>query len=116
METVRGVVQASRLLFGGLDLSQAGPEVFRILAGEIPSTRVSRGELDGLPVVDALVRAGLAPSKAEARRGVQQNGFSLNGSPVGEVDRKLASRDLLAGGYVLLQKGKKGFALLLAEG
>jgi tyrosyl-tRNA synthetase len=113
---VRGVVQASQLLFGRLDLSQAGPEVFQILADEIPTTRVSRAELEGLGVVDALVRTGLAQSKAEARRGVEQRGFSINGSAVVEVDRRLAAGDLLAGSHVLLQKGRKAFALLIAEG
>jgi tyrosyl-tRNA synthetase len=114
-DTVRGVVQASRLLFGGLDLSQAGPEVFRILAGEIPTTRLRRADLEGLPVVDALVRAGLAQSKGEARRGLQQSGYSLNGTPRAEADRRLGGNDLLAGQYLVLQKGRKGFALLIVE-
>ena len=112
--TLRGVIQASQLLFGRLDLGQAGAEVFEVLAGEIPATRVSRGALDGLGLVDALVRVGLAQSKGEARRGIEQRGFSVNGAPA-EEDRKLGAGDLLAGGYVLLQKGRKGFALLIAE-
>jgi tyrosyl-tRNA synthetase len=112
--TLRGVIQASQLLFGRLDLGQAGAEVFEVLAGEIPATRVSRGELDGLGLVDALVRVGLAQSKGEARRGIEQRGFSVNGAPAAE-DRKLGAGDLLAGGYVLLQKGRKRFALLITE-
>jgi tyrosyl-tRNA synthetase len=114
-DTVRGVVQASQLLFGKLDLATAGPEVFAVLAGEIPTTRLPRAELDGLPLVDALVRSGLAQSKGEARRGVEQKGFSVNGTLVAEVDRKLGGSDLLAGNNVLLQKGRKAFALLLTE-
>jgi tyrosyl-tRNA synthetase len=114
--TLIGVIQASQLLFGKLDLSVAGPEVFEVLAGEIPTTRIARSELDGLAIVDALVRAGLAQSKSEARRGVEQKGFSVNGTAVAEVDRKLGSGDLIAGKNVLLQKGRKAFALLVSEG
>jgi len=110
--TTVGVVQASRLLFGGLRLDEVGPETFAVLAGEIPTTRVPRAGFDGLAAVDALVQAGLATSKGEARRGIQQNGFSINGAPVGEGDRLLGAGDLRAGGYVLLQKGKRNYALI----
>jgi tyrosyl-tRNA synthetase len=63
-ETARGVIEASRLLFGGTDLRAAGPEVFRILAQEIPTARVSKGELAELTAADAFVRLGLAASKS----------------------------------------------------
>jgi tyrosyl-tRNA synthetase len=107
-----GVVAASRLLFGGEDVTRAGVDVFEVLAGEIPTTRLPRGEYGGLPVTEALVRAGLAASKGEARRGIQQQGFSLNGEAIDSVDRKLEASDLLAGRFVLLQKGKRSYALL----
>ncbi|HEY7725558.1 MAG TPA: tyrosine--tRNA ligase [Anaeromyxobacteraceae bacterium] len=115
-DTARGVVSASRLLFGGTDLRSAGAGAFEILAAEIPTARLPRAELDGLPVVDALVRAGLAASKGEARRGIQGGGFSVNGQAVAAPDRRLGAPDLLAGRWVLLQKGRKHHALLGAEG
>jgi tyrosyl-tRNA synthetase len=115
-ETASGVVAASRLLFGGTDLRAAGPEVFEVLAQEIPVARLPRRELVGLPVPDALVRAGLASSKGDARRGIQGGGFSMNGEPVGAPDRRLGAADLLAGRYLMLQKGRKSYALLVAEG
>ena len=110
--TAAGVVKASELLFGGLNLAEAGPETFAILADEIPTVRLPRAECAGLGLVDALVRAGLAASKAEARRGIEQNGFSVNGAPAGAADRRLGASDFLAGAYVLLQKGRRNYALL----
>jgi tyrosyl-tRNA synthetase len=115
-EAARGVVAASRLLFGGADLRAAGRDVFEVLAEEIPVARLRRSELEGLAVVDALVRAGLASSKGDARRGIQGGGFSVNGEPVGTPERRLAAADLLAGRYLMLQKGRKSYALLVAEG
>jgi tyrosyl-tRNA synthetase len=112
--TTTGVVKASELLFGGLNLAEAGPEVFAVLADEIPTVRIPRTECEGLGVVDALVRAGLATSKAEARRGIQQNGYSVNGAPAGAAERRLGEADFLAGEYVLLQKGRRNYALLVA--
>jgi tyrosyl-tRNA synthetase len=114
-ETTRSVIEASRLLFGGTDLRSAAAAVFQVLSTEIPTARVSRAELLGMAAPDALVRAGLASSKGDARRGIQGKGFSMNGEPFAAADRQLVAADLLAGGYVLLQKGKKSYALLIAE-
>ncbi len=113
--TTAGVIQASRLLFGGLKLDEVDAGTFAVLAGEIPTTRIATTSFTGLSAVDALVQAGLAASKGEARRGIQQNGFSINGAPVGEADRQLGTGDLRAGSYVLLQKGKRNYALIVAE-
>jgi tyrosyl-tRNA synthetase len=109
----KGVVEASRILFGGSDLRAASADTLRVLAGEIPSAQVARGELVGMNVLDALVKSGLASSKGDARRGIQGKGFSLNGAPIGAPEAALAEGDLLAGGYVMLQKGKKNYALLV---
>jgi tyrosyl-tRNA synthetase len=109
----KGVVEASRILFGGTDLRAAGAETLRILAGEIPSVKVAKAELEGMNVLDALVKSGLASSKGDAKRGIQGKGFSLNGAVVEAPERTLAAADLLAGGFVMLQKGKKNYALLV---
>jgi tyrosyl-tRNA synthetase len=115
-DTMRRVVEASRLLFGGTDLAGAGAEVFEVLRGEIPSAELTRADLERTTAADALVRAGLATSKGDARRGIQGKGFSLNGRPVETADGPLSASDLLAGRYVLLQKGKRNYALLVVSG
>jgi tyrosyl-tRNA synthetase len=110
-DLARRVIAASRILFGGTDLREAEPGVMEVLAAEIPTARVDR--LEGLAAIDALVQAGLAASKAEARRGIQGKGFSINGEPLTETDRSFTGADRIAGRYVLLQKGKKNYALLV---
>jgi tyrosyl-tRNA synthetase len=114
--TARAVVEASRLLFGGTDLRAAGRDVLGVLARELPTVRLSRTELEGLSVLDALVRAGLASSKGDARRGIAGKGFLVNGEPVAAPERTLGAADLLDGGHVMLQKGKRSHALLVVEG
>ncbi len=114
-DAARAVVEASRLLFGGTDLRAASAHVFEVLALELPTVRLPRAELLALQAADALVRSGLATSRGDARRGIQGKGFSLDGEPVTAADRPLAEADLLAGRYVLLQKGKRNYALLVAE-
>jgi tyrosyl-tRNA synthetase len=114
-DTAKSVIDASRLLFGGTDLRATGVEVLRVLAQELPTARLTRAELVGLPVVDALVRSGLASSKGDARRGIAGKGFLVNGETVAAPERALAEADLLHGRYVMLQKGKRNHALLVAE-
>jgi tyrosyl-tRNA synthetase len=114
-DTTRRVIEASRMLFGGTDLRSADPGVLEVLAGEIPTARLGRDELLALSAADALVRAGLATSKGDARRGIQGKGFSVNGRPIEAADRRLSDGDLLGGRYVLLQKGKRNYALLAVE-
>jgi tyrosyl-tRNA synthetase len=112
--TTASVIQASQLLFGGMKLAEADGGVFAVLAGEVPTTTVPRSELAGLTVIDALVRTGLAASKGEARRGLEQKGFSLNGEQLA-ADRAVTEADLRADHYLLLQKGKRNYALIEAR-
>lgn len=112
-DTTSRVIAASAILFGGTDLRGADAGVFEVLAGEVPTTTLPRGALDGgLPLVDALVTSGLASSKSDARRGIEGKGFSVNGEKTGDVERRLTADDILAGGWVMVQKGKKNYALL----
>ncbi len=75
---------------------------------EIPSKDISRAEFgEGLGVLDLFVLSGLAPSKSEARRLVQQGGAIVN-------DKKIESeKDIIGPGYLdahsalLLRAGKK---------
>jgi len=112
-DAASGVVAASRILFGGSDLRSVSAAAFSILAGELPSAALSRAELEQTTAADAMVRVGLAASKSEVRRGVAGRGFSVSGVVLEAADRTLGAGDLLAGGHVLLQKGKRHYALLV---
>jgi tyrosyl-tRNA synthetase len=115
-EAARGAEQASTVLFGGSleDIDDAG---FAVLTAEVETTDVSPDELDdGLDVVDVLVRTGLATSKGDARRTIEQGGIYVGGEPVAEVARKIARADLVAARYVLLRKGKATYRLLREAG
>lgn len=110
----QGVEAASAILFGGSDLRAASAEALGIVEAEVPVSRHPAPALDGMPLVDALVHTGLAGSKSEARRGLQGSGFSINGEKV-STDRPLVPADLLAGRWILLQRGRKHYAMLVAE-
>jgi tyrosyl-tRNA synthetase len=102
----------SAILFNDFDPRHVQASVFAELAKEIPTTAVSP---DGLGLVDALVHAGLVKSKTEARRQIEQGGIYVNQARVKDLERSLEAADWLAGGHVLLRKGKKDYALLTAK-
>jgi len=87
---------ASQAAFGGgADLSS------------VPSSQVPRTRLDsGIPAVDLFVEAGLAISKSEARRLIQQGGAYVNGRRIEAVDETVR-REHLDGDALMLRAGKK---------
>ena len=100
------------ILFSDLDPRNVEPSALDLLAQEIPTARVPSG--DGLSLVDAVVHAGLAKSKSEARRAIEQGGIYVNQQRVKDPARKIEPPDWLTGGNLLLRKGKKDYALLRA--
>jgi tyrosyl-tRNA synthetase len=83
-------------------------------SAEIPALHLGAAELGGAaPLVDLLVRAGLASSKADARRGIQGGGYYVNGEQVSDVNRRLGPDDFGGRDFVLLRKGKKNYVKLV---
>ena len=112
-EVVSGVQAASAILFGE-EQAEVHPQVFDILAGEIP-TVVLEGDADSLTLVDLVARAGLAKSKSEARRSIEQGGIYVNQRRIDDVARTIGSGDWIGGRNLLLRKGRKDYALLRRE-
>ena len=90
---------AARALFGG------GAD-----SADMPSTSLSADDFaDGkISVIDILVKAGLAKSKSEARRLIEQGGVSVNDEKVKNLDFSL-SADEIAADPAIIKKGKKIF-------
>jgi tyrosyl-tRNA synthetase len=81
----------------------------------MPSTTLPLAQLTaGLSVVDAFVQAGLAKSKGDARRMVQQGGMYINENRVDSIDTQLSAADVTDGG-ITLRAGKKKYHRLVFE-
>jgi len=81
-------------------------------AGGLPTVEVTSAELEeGIGVLSAFVRAGLATSNGEARRTVQGGGARVNDTPVGDPRAELGREDV-RDGLIKLSLGKKKHALL----
>ncbi len=75
----------------------------------MPTTELTQQEADaGLNILDLLLKTGLAPSKGEGRRLVQQGGVYIEENPVPSIDF-IVTVDLFTKGELILKKGKKTY-------
>jgi tyrosyl-tRNA synthetase len=106
-ETSR-VVAASAALFGTGDLRQLAADTLTAALREAPH---SDGELPAdVAVTAALVQTGLCASASDARRTVEQGGAWLNNERVTDILRVLQPADRLAGGWIVLRRGRRSVA------
>jgi tyrosyl-tRNA synthetase len=109
-EVLSGVQAASAILFGE-EQAEVHPQVFDILAGEIPTVTLEH-VADQIVLLDVVMSAGLAKSKSEARRSIEQGGIYLNQQRIDDAGRTIGPGDWIGGRNLLLRKGKKDYALL----
>jgi tyrosyl-tRNA synthetase len=110
-------VEASQILFGGgsADALRSLDEatMLDVFAG-VPTFEFSIAENMGARLADLMVdKAPVFPSKGEMRKLVQNNGFSVNKVKITDPNATLTEDMLLGGKYVLVQKGKKNYVLLI---
>ncbi len=83
----------------------------------VPQFHVPRGSLNtGVPVLDLLsVDSTVFPSKGEARKMIQGGGVSINKRKVNDATQVFRGDDLVNNRYLIVQRGKKNYFLLIAE-
>lgn len=69
-------------------------------------------KLEDMSILNAIVGAGFAPSKGQAKDLIKQGGITLNDVKVDDVGYQLQDDDFKEG-YAILKKGKKGFVKLV---
>ncbi|MDE6448206.1 MAG: tyrosine--tRNA ligase [Muribaculaceae bacterium] len=83
----------------------------------VPTFTIAKADLEaGIPLLDFLATATkVFASKGEARKMVQGNGVSLNKEKVSDPAMTVDSSYLIADRYILVQRGKKNYFLVIAE-
>ena len=107
--------ELTKLVHGEEEATKAQDAAHALFAGggdnsNMPSTQLSAEDFaDGqIGILDLMVKCGLAASKGEARRLVQQGGVSVNDQKVADIEAKLDQDDFTGEG-VIIKKGKKVF-------
>ena len=113
-------VEASGILFGNATseaLKKLDEDTLLSVFEGVPQFEVSKAEIEnGVKAIDLFTeKAAVFPSKGEMRKLVQGGGVSLNKEKLSVPDQVITAADLLDGKYLLVQRGKKNYYLLIAK-
>ena len=120
MDDYNAAVDASNILFGNATaeaLHRLDEQTFLAVFEGVPQFEVSRDLISGgVKAVDLLAEhAKVFASKGEMRKLVQGGGVSVNKEKLAAFDKELNADDLLNGKYILVQRGKKNYFLIVAK-
>ena len=113
-------VEASGILFGNNThdaLVKLDEDTLLAVFEGVPQFKVSRAKIEaGIKAVDLFAEeSAVFPSKGEMRKMAQGGGVSLNKEKLAAFDQEITTADLLNDKYLLVQRGKKNYFLLIAE-
>ena len=118
-EDLDNAIKASAILFGkstSEDLKQLNEKTFLDVFEGVPQAQIAREEIaSGLDMIGALAaKTEFLSSNGEARRELKQNSISVNKEKVKE-DYRITDADLINNKFVLLQRGKKNYFVLVVK-
>lgn len=115
------VIKATEILFGNdtsAELASLDKQTFESIMEGVPQVKVSKNTLEQantyVDLLSEFTAMQIFPSKGEARKMIQAGGVSINKIKVTEAASKPELK-YLSNQYLLVQKGKKNYFLIIAE-
>ena len=108
---VHGEEEAAKAQEGARALFAAGASTENMPTFELSEEDFTDGTIDILSILN---KSGLAASRSEARRNVEQGGVSVDGNPVKDI-KAVFSREQFAGDGVVVKRGKKNFKKIILK-
>ena len=113
--------ELTKLVHGEEEATKAQEGARALFAGgantdNMPTCELSEEDFadDNIDILTVLTKSGLAASRSEARRNVEQGGVSVNGEPVKDIKASYTKADF-AGEGMVVKRGKKKFMKVTAE-
>ena len=119
-EDYNAAVEASGILFGNATseaLKKLDEDTLLSVFEGVPQFEVAKTDIEaGIKAVDLFAeKTNIFPSKGEMRKMVQGGGVSMNKEKLTAFDQTITCDDLLDGKYLLVQRGKKNYYLIIAK-
>ncbi|MBO5863207.1 MAG: tyrosine--tRNA ligase, partial [Paludibacteraceae bacterium] len=117
-EDYDAAVEASNILFGNATseaLKKLDEETLLSVFDGVPQFEVAKADIaDGLKAIELFTdKAAIFPSKGEMRKLVAGGGVSVNKEKLADQDKLIDESMLLNGKYLLVQRGKKNYYLVI---
>ncbi len=112
--------EITKLIHGEEEATKAQAAAQALFAGSannenIPTVEITREQFEaGRGIMDMLVAAGIASSKSEGRRLIQQGGITLNDAKVADFAYAVQDSDMTDNAFIL-KKGKKVFVKVVVK-
>ncbi|MDB4334749.1 tyrosine--tRNA ligase [bacterium] len=121
-ESFEKSVEASQILFGKSTteaLKSIDEDTFLSVFGGVPTFKVAKSDFsatEGEDVIELLsTKTDVFPSKGDLRRTIKGGGVSINKEKVTNPELKITADQLLNDKYLLVQKGKKNYFVIVVE-
>ncbi len=119
-EELESAIEASQILFGKgtkETLIKMDEKTFLSVFEGVPQFTIEKKLLDnGIPILDLLAdETSVFPSKGDLRRNIKGGGVSLNKEKLNNPDVNIGLDSLINDKYLLAQKGKKNYFLIIAQ-
>ena len=118
-EAYEMAVEASNILFGKAtkeNLLKLDERTLLDVFGGVPHFEVSKDQVLGVRAVDLLAETTQCfGSKGEMRKLTQGGGVSINKEKLQQFDRPMTEEDLIDGRYIIVQRGKKNYFLIIVK-
>jgi len=110
--------ELTKLVHGEAEADKAQESARALFSGEgddthMPTTELDVSTLEEKPLLEIMILAGLASSKGEGRRLIEQGGISIDGEKISDVNLMIKKEDLLKG--IKIKKGKKIFHRVIVK-
>ncbi len=118
-EAYETAVSASEILFGNGTLNMIrslDEDTFLAVFEGVPHFKTTKTLVEkNTNIIDFLTEhVPVLPSKSEVRRAIKENSLTINKQKVGET-HNISNNDLINNKYILVQRGKKSYFLIIAE-
>jgi tyrosyl-tRNA synthetase len=117
-QALQTAIEASEILFGKStfeSLKKLDENDFISIFEGVPQAVLTKTEVENIAVIDLLSeKTGFLKSKSEARRALEENSIQINKEKVNS-DKKITAADILKDKYLLLQRGKKNYYLVIIK-
>ena len=111
-------VKASNILFGqstSEDLISLDEKTFLSVFDGVPTFEIEKADLESDLLELFAVKTKIFPSKGECRKMIQGGGVSINKNKIQSLDQHIDESMIMNGKYVLVQKGKKNYFILIVK-
>ena len=105
------VMKISEILFNG-NIQGLELDEFEEAFKEVTNYTISKNEVEGMLLLDLLVKTGISGSKRQAREDIENKAININGIIYCDVDEAVSDDKMMFDKYIVIRRGKKNYFLV----